>query len=113
MTFRWGASTSLFRRMSGLFGLLVTVPLSSSGIVLSLAGWRVVYDNRDSMAQAGHDALGMATTKYQQTAQSTLRKGAQHVAETGKNELDRTSDKVAKAAQEAARENAKSHYTDG
>lgn len=113
MTFRWGASTSLFRRMSGLFGLLVTVPLIISGIVLSLAGWRVVYDNRDSMARAGHDALGMATAKYQQTAQSTLKKGAQDVAETGKTELQHTSDQLAETARAAARENAKSLYTDG
>ena len=34
--------TSLFALMSLLFGLLVTVPLVISGIVLSLASWQLV-----------------------------------------------------------------------
>src|SRR5262249_40221260 len=51
------ARTSLFARMSLIFGLLVAVPLAVSGLILSLVARNSVLDSGTAMSRIGEQAV--------------------------------------------------------
>lgn len=99
MKLQWKTRTSLFARMSLLFGLLVTFPLVISGIVLSLAGWNSVYESGDDVAGAGTQAVEQSAQQFQRKAEFKMREAGSNVAAMGQARLEKTS----KAAVEAGK----------
>lgn len=91
MKFQGNTRTSLFARMSLLFGLLVTVPLVISGIVLSLAGRNAIVTNGAEVADIGRQRLERTADRFKQVARGTLDEAANKVAEEGRRHLDTTS----------------------
>jgi len=92
--------------MSLLFGLLVTVPLVISGMVLSLAGWRGVFESGDEVAQIGAQAVELSADRFQKEAGDKMRDAGRNVAELGKQRLQTTSDKALAIGQKAFDRNA-------
>jgi len=99
MKFQWKTRTSLFARMSLLFGLLVTFPLVISGIVLSLAGWNIVDDSGEDVARVGTLAVEQSAQQFQRKAETQMREAGREVAAMGQARLGTTS----KAAVEAGK----------
>ncbi|MFN3652880.1 MAG: ATP-binding protein [Armatimonadota bacterium] len=90
----WITRTSLFARMSLLFGLLVTVPLIISGIVLSLAGWQTVYESGGDVADIGREAVRTTAADFEKLATTKLTDIEKDVVEQGKTHLKNTSDQA-------------------
>ena len=88
MKLRWTTRTSLFARMSLLFGLLVTVPLIISGIVLSLAGRQGVIRSGNAVASLGQGAVDQAAQRVKRVAGDTLTKTAGKNIDVSANSLD-------------------------
>lgn len=106
MKLRWKPRTSLFARMSLLFGLLVTVPLVISGMVLSLAGWRSVYESGSEVATIGTQAVELSADVFQREAQKKMSEAGSNVADLGKKRLQDTSDKALEIGKRAFDKNA-------
>lgn len=107
MKFQWKTRTSLFARMSLLFGLLVTFPLVISGIVLSLAGWNSVYESGDDVADVGTGAVERSAQKFQRTAAENMRDAGHKLADLGKKRLATTSKDAIESGKTAFVENAR------
>ncbi|HEU4752463.1 MAG TPA: hypothetical protein VFU47_05085, partial [Armatimonadota bacterium] len=105
MIHRWKGRTSLFARMSRLFGLLVTVPLVISGLVLSLAGREVVFDIGKAVAGIGSQAVKENATEFNRVARSNLRAAANDIRDLGKERLKATSQKAVEAGTKAVADN--------
>jgi signal transduction histidine kinase len=86
--------TSLFARMSLLFGLLVTVPLVISGIVLSLSGSRSVERAGRDIAGIGSDAIQQTRRDFQQLTRDQLDDAATDFAGVGGRILEDATRKV-------------------
>jgi hypothetical protein len=86
--------TSLFARMSLLFGLLVTVPLVISGIVLSLSGRRIVVDSGKNVAEIGTHAVETTAHQVGTVAKTNLDDAAAAMSEQAKQHLDTTVGKI-------------------
>lgn len=84
------ARTSLFARMSLLFGLLVTVPLVISGILLGLSGWSIVSDSGETVAEIGREALDKTSQQFGKIAQEQMTTAATTIAERNAERLDQT-----------------------
>src|SRR6185436_2170987 len=89
MKLRWTTRTSLFARMSLLFGLLVTVPLIISGIVLSVAGRQGVIQSGNEVAKIGQTAVSTAADSVKSVAGETLRKTADKNVEVTATHLNK------------------------
>lgn len=107
MKLRWITRTSLFARMSLLFGLLVTVPLVISGIVLSMVGWNSVHQSGREVAGIGRDVLGQTKTSFREIARQTLDDATGKVAEEGNKRLDQTTGKAMKTGREVLEQSAR------
>jgi signal transduction histidine kinase len=101
MNLRWRTRTSLFARMSLLFGLLVTVPLVISGIVLSLAGHRVIHDSGNEVAAVGSDTVKKTSETFRDVAERQLKQAAKSVADYGTDRLKETSKEAVMAGKAA------------
>src|SRR5205085_1383363 len=88
MKLRWTTRTSLFARMSLLFGLLVTVPLIISGIVLSLVGRQGVVRSGNDVASLGQSAVDLASQRVKRVAGETLKKTAGKNVDVSANRLN-------------------------
>ncbi|MGV3721163.1 MAG: hypothetical protein ACO1SX_09665, partial [Actinomycetota bacterium] len=106
MKLRWKPRTSLFARMSLLFGLLVTVPLVISGMVLSLAGWRSVYESGSEVAIIGTQAVEQSADVFQKEAEKKMTEAGSKVADLGKERLQATSDQALEIGKQAFNRNA-------
>lgn len=113
MSFQWKTRTSLFARMSLLFGLLVTFPLVISGIVLSLAGWNSVRESGDEIARAGITAVDASADQFQRTAEEKMRDAGKNVAKMGRDRLETSSKDAIEAGKDAFISNAKQMTTRG
>jgi len=113
MKFQWKTRTSLFARMSLLFGLLVTFPLVISGIVLSLAGWNSVYESGDDVAGVGTQAVEQSAQQFQRKAESKMREAGSKVALMGQARLEKTSKAAVEAGKSAFVTNAEKMTTRG
>lgn len=105
MKLRWQPRTSLFARMSLLFGLLVTVPLVISGIVLSLVGGRSVVESGNEVAAIGTLQLDLTADKFQREAEIEMRQAGKDVAKLGKERLGKISDQALQAGKRALLQN--------
>lgn len=92
------ARTSLFARMSLLFGLLVTVPLVISGILLSLGGFRIVNQSGQQVADAGNTAVTRMTDQFQKSADTALNNAANSLADMTEKKLGETRDQTLSVA---------------
>lgn len=105
MRLRWTTRTSLFARMSLLFGLLVTVPLIISGIVLSLVGRKSVIHSGMLVANLGQHAVGQATENVRKAAGQTLQDAADQNAQESARRLNETLGAAAEKSKEVLAEN--------
>lgn len=96
---------SLFARMSLLFGLLVTVPLVISGIVLSMAAWNSLYHSQSEIAKSGADVVAETAVGFRNAAEDHLKRAADDVAALGRERLKETSQKTVDAGTEAFKRN--------
>jgi two-component system phosphate regulon sensor histidine kinase PhoR len=92
--------------MSLLFGLLVTVPLVISGIVLSLVGWRTVHESGNTVAEIGRAKLDETTGKFKDVARRNLEQTQASFSQTGKKSLEQIRQSTVKAGSAALQENA-------
>ncbi len=97
--------TSLFARMSLLFGLLVTVPLVISGIVLSMAGWNSLYQSQSEIAKSGAGVVQRTADSFKEVAEDRLTTAAEKVADEGRDRLKETSGQTLDAGKEAFKSN--------
>ena len=97
MKLPWKLRRSLFARMNLLFGLLVTIPLLISGLVLNLTGGQIVQQSGDKVAQIGTKAIETTTAGFNKAADDKLHQAANNVADIGRRH-------VASAAQEAVKQ---------
>jgi two-component system phosphate regulon sensor histidine kinase PhoR len=84
------ARTSLFARMSLLFGLLVTVPLVISGILLSLGGWSIVNDSGSQVAKKGDEAVEKMTGEFNTIAKNALDDATKSLTDISRHKLEDT-----------------------
>jgi signal transduction histidine kinase len=104
MKLQWKTRTSLFARMSLLFGLLVTVPLVISGIVLSLVGWRSLHQSSSEVAKSGREASQKLAGRFQKVAEDSLAEAANKVAAEGSKRLEGMSSEAANIGKQALRD---------
>ncbi len=88
MKVRVTTRTSLFARMSLLFGLLVTVPLVISGIVLSLAGWQSVHRSGSEVKDVSRTVLDGASTRIKAVTNEELKKASDKISALGQGQVD-------------------------
>jgi PAS domain S-box-containing protein len=101
----WTNRTTLFARMSLLFGLLVTVPLVISGIVLSIAGWNSVNESGDDVAKVGALVVDRSASGFQREAKLKMGEAGQAVAAIGKDRLQKSSEKAVQLGKDAVVQN--------
>jgi len=101
----WTNRTSLFARMSLLFGLLVTVPLVISGIVLSLVGSGAVRESGSRVAEVGSEVLLDSTSQFKKEAKHRLDEAADEVSKEGQKALEATHKQGRLAAEKALKAN--------
>ena len=105
MKLPWKMRTSLFVRMSMLFGLLVTVPLVISGIVLSLTGWKSVRQSGMDVAGIGIAAVSQSFEGFKDVARNRLTQTGERVAEHGSKRLQETSDRAREVGTKGLKKN--------
>jgi len=88
-----------------LFGLLVTVPLVISAIVLSYSGWRGVETAGDNVAQSAGETLDKTSDQFSKAADRNLKDAAKRVAELGSETLEATTAKAIGAGKHALQQN--------
>lgn len=93
--------TSLFFRMCLLFGLLVTLTLLISGLLLSYTGWRTVRESGREAARAGRQMLKKSVADVSERAEQTMTEAASEVAAVGQKELEGTLNEARTAGQES------------
>jgi NtrC-family two-component system sensor histidine kinase KinB len=111
--FRRITRTSLFARMSLLFGLLVTVPLVISGLVLSLSGWRIVNDSGARVAEIGQDAVQQSVDKFGDIAKDRMGVAADRLAESNRKRVDAVRDQTLRIGKEKFRAHTSAMRTQG
>lgn len=104
--FRRITRTSLFARMSLLFGLLVTVPLVISGIVLSIAAGDTVNESGNDVAQIGTSAVGRQSSAFSAVANRKLQLASKAIADLSKQQVKNTADTAFNIGSQQFRENA-------
>lgn len=92
---------SLFLRMFLLFGMLVTLTLAVSALLLGYTGWNSMRSSGDQVSNVGRHVLARTVAAFKSTAEEQMTGAAQQVTEAGKNELDRTLDEARQAGDNA------------
>jgi NtrC-family two-component system sensor histidine kinase KinB len=88
MQLKWTASTSLFVRVSRLFGLLVAVPLAVSGLVLTLVGRNSVLAAGLAMSSLGEEAVLRTRDRLVRAVQENLNEVTEQVSRAAQKSLE-------------------------
>lgn len=102
---RWATKTSLFARMSLLFGLLVTLPLVISGIVLSVSGLRTIRESGRAVAAIGDQALDNTAESFRKVTREKLSAAGAALEKVAKDELARTTEEAVAAGKDVLSQN--------
>ncbi len=101
MKIPWRARTSLFARMSLIFGLLVTVPLATSGLILSLIGRHGVLTAGNNMAKVGADVVHTTTERLVQAVAGKVDQVTEEIAGRAQRSLQDASAQHVRASDAA------------
>lgn len=107
------ARTSLAARMSLLFGLLVTVPLVISGIVLSLAGWNGVHRIGGNAAEIGQNLIRDMSTGFSQVMGAQIDRTKTALVEENQNTLRQASKRAVSISRDAINKTSKDLSNNG
>lgn len=99
------SQTSLSARMRLLFGLLVTVPLVISGIVLSFTGWNRLHRSQRQIALSAGSVVQDTARTFEVVSGQKLRDAATSVAGIAERNLERTSNQAVAISTREFREN--------
>lgn len=92
MKLPWNPRQSLLARMNLLTGVVVTIPLVISGIVLSLSGGQIVKQSGSQVAEIGTGAVQQTTRGIQGVAERELYDAADKVATIGRNRVKKAAE---------------------
>src|SRR5439155_13648559 len=104
MQHRLRAGTSLYARLSLVFGLLVAVPLAVSGLVLTLVARNSVLNSGDVMSQIGRDAVMRTRDRLVTAVGRNLDEVTEQVSDAAQRSLKNTSNNHIKTSERAVSE---------
>ncbi|MBM3457023.1 MAG: HAMP domain-containing protein [Armatimonadetes bacterium] len=91
----------MFRRLSILFGLLATVPLVFSGVLISIRGWYGIQASGQVVADEGRRSLREASDYFHRQASGSLSGAAATLAGVAGNHLNKTTGEAMQAGASA------------
>lgn len=101
MVERWWTRAPLWLRLSFLFGMMTTVPLLVSGILLSVRGWNGILGSGNAVAEAGRRALSDAATAFNEQSSKQFQRAADTMVESSQRHLKTTSDEAARVSNDS------------